>query len=173
MNVTLNGMQKTGTHALVKGVQLLGFPEGWILHTHQSYPYKYDKHICIFRHPRNCLISMCRWNRQPITTGMLIKFLREYDHYKSMTEIAKGFTPWLNSSALIIRYEDLVASDLTLRTIAQYLDVPYLEDAFSNLPGLTLTWTGKPSRWEDYWNEELDRVWINEGMQEVQTAWNY
>jgi hypothetical protein len=169
---------------LLKAVQLLGFPEAedesapcGALHGHVPYPHDFPpgtQHLCIFRHPRNCLISMCRFKRMPLTTGYLIGYVRKYDDSnRPMATVAREFTPWLTRNSLAIRYENLTASDATLRAIATYLNVPYLEDAFPHLPGLTRTWSGNPSRWEDHWNAELDRVWHDSGMQEVQSAWNY
>jgi len=186
MAVIVNGFPKTGTHALLKGVHLLGFPvardpgeSGCATHGHFPYPFDKDfppvrKHICVFRHPRNCLISMCRWQKQPLATGVLISLIRKYEHNMAMASFARQFTPWLtNQSVHIVRYEELITNENILRGVAEYLEVPYLEDAFEYLPGLTRTWMPTHSNWEEYWSDELDKVWQASGMAEVQSRWNY
>jgi hypothetical protein len=182
--VLVNGFPKSGTHALVKGCQLLGllpandqFEAGRVMLGHFPHPGPFPRgtqHLHIIRHPRNCLISMCRFKGMPVTTGFLLGHLQRYGEHGPMAALARGFLPWLSVPTVhTLRYEDLMASDAALRGVAAFLDLPYLEDAFANLPGLTMTWTGSPSRWEDHWNADLDRAWVDSGMADVQARLGY
>jgi hypothetical protein len=181
MKVIVNGFPRSGTHALLKAIQLLGIPaanepfdEGVIaVHfgSKEKIP-KGVKHICIFRHPKNCLISECRFMGKPLASGFLIGFIKNFRDGRLMKEMLSQYLGW-KKKAYCVSYEDLVKDDKCLREIAKYLQVPYLEDAFPNLPGLTFTWSGKPSNWEEHWNDEIEKVWVESGMNELQTKLGY
>src|SRR5882724_10924661 len=160
MKIIANGFPKAGGHALKKGLELLGHP---VIFNH--YPFPSDiprdaKHIIIFRNPRNCLISMVRWLGKPLTTGTIISTLRDYHNNQSMAKTLSQYIPWKQPSQMLdegdswldvplcVNYENLMMSDAALRHIATYLETPFYEDAFKNLPGLTATWSGKPSKWK-------------------------
>jgi hypothetical protein len=160
--ILVNGIPKSGTHALLKGVELLGIPASNITLDHLPFgplPENTEKHIFIIRHPRNIIISYCRWINKPVTTGMLIGCIQDFQE-KHFADYCNDFIPWLtDTDTYVIKYEDLCISDTALRSVANYLEIPYLEDAFPNLPGLTATWTGSPSDWTTIWNDEIDAEW--------------
>ena len=72
-----------------------------------------------------------------------------------------------------IRFEDLVSDPKTTEAIANYLEVPLLDDAFDKLPGLTKTATGKLSNWKDYWSDAVEDAWVKARGPEVEAMWNY
>lgn len=161
--ILVNGIPKSGTHALLKAVELLGVTAGQIVLDHIPYNTQFldniDKHLYIIRHPRNVLISYCRWKHQPVTGGMLIGFMHDFMG-KTFTTYCQDFIPWLtDQNAFVVKYEDLMMNDAVIRSIADHLNIIYLEDAFPNLPGLTPTWTGNPSDWTTIWNPEIDAEW--------------
>jgi hypothetical protein len=165
-----NGFPKSGTHALRKGLELLGLDDVEVGH----FPYPElpeGPRITIFRNPRNCLVSMARFKGLPVATGYLMRLVRAYNGGPMADEL-RGYLPW-RGVAHCVRYEDLVASDACLRGIAAYLERPYPEDAFPNLPGLTMTWTGSPSDWRQHWSAELQAVWEAEGMAELERELGY
>jgi hypothetical protein len=173
--VLVNGFPKSGTHAIKKGVELLGLEVK--AHLHEPHPYSVssrDRHVCIFRNPRNCLVSMCRFKGMPLVTGSLIRLLRDYDGHGPMAAYYESFLPWREDpGCLCVTYEDLCASDAALRRIAEYLDTPYFEDAWPSLPGLTLTWTGVPSNWREHWSQSIQSAWASSGMVEVEQKAGY
>lgn len=175
MEYIANGFPKSGTHALLKALELLGAGSVSIAH----HPYGWQRppesvHMCIFRHPRNCLISMCRFQGFPVVTGYLLKLIQSYGTFGRMADCLSGFLPWRSEAGVLcITYEDLMASDASLREIAEFAGLPFLDDAFRNLPGLTKTWSGKPSQWIEYWNPILDEAWASSGMLALEKELGY
>lgn len=168
-----NGFPKSGCHALAKGMELLGVPEARVIHvkTLAEIP-EGGKVVTIFRHPKNCLVSMCRWRSKPLCTGSLIQLINDYDGAGLMVKALGEYEHW-QQDGYWVRYEDLVTSDAALRGVAEHLGIPFLENAWPNLPGLTLTWTGKPSDWREHWNEHLDNLWRSEGLHDLQERLGY
>ena len=182
MKVIANAVPKSGTHALLKAIELLGVPQAketfgeGVMLTHleatETIPDEV-KVVTVFRNPRNCLVSMCRFQGRPIAAGFLIGIIRAYMvRDKSMRAYFEAFLPWMEQSHCI-RYESLCDSDETLRGVAAFLGVPYLDDAFPNLLGGTMSWTGKPSDWRAHWNDSIQRVWEEEGMDEIEKVLGY
>lgn len=163
MKIYANGFPKTGTHALKKAIELLGCEAEL---KHEPHKIFYKKMVVIFRNPRNVLVSECRWQYKRVTTGRMILTLRKWEHegatsfYETMAEEYSRYLHWKEDpNVLCVNYEDLIKDDKTLRKIADYLGVPYLEDAFPNLEGLTRTWNRVKSNWEKYWSPEVEKVW--------------
>ena len=179
MRILCNGIPKSGTHALLKGLELLGYPRGPVVTwQHTFFPFTeqrwWDKHVFIYRHPRNCLVSYIRWRQRPVTTGHLIGAIYDYLYAMPFADAIRTMQGWLSDpDTHCLRYEDFVANDAALRGVAAYLGSPYYEDAFEHLPGLTETWTGAPSDWNSVWNEQVQAVWVAEGLQELQVQLGY
>lgn len=171
--ILVSGIPKSGTHALLKAVELLGVPAP--MHEHLPFgplPAGTEKHLYIIRHPRNILMSWVRFENKPVTTGTLIGAMRDFAG-KRFAEVLESYMGWLTDpQTFIVRYERLCSTPDAIRDIAIYLDVPYLDDAFPNLPGLTPTWTGSPSDWRTVWNPEVD-CWWDARCQAAQLAMGY
>ncbi len=171
--VTVNGFPKTGNHALKKGVELLGVAPVELRHEPYGNGFTSDGPMLVpIRHPRNVLISKCRWEGLPVVSGPLMNLIRSFDG-KPMNDGYRSFLEWDAPGVLLVSYEELIASDAVLRRIADYLGVPFLEDAFPNLLGLTISWSGSPSRWEDYWTDAVDGAWTDSGMAALQRDLGY
>lgn len=177
-----NGFSNSGTHALKKGMELLGLE---VEHLHEPHhratgakPLKFDgRMVVIYRHPRNVLVSSVRANAEPVTEGALIRMIRTFVR-PSVTgpfaRVYREYFPWRDDRrCLAVTYEQLVASEQTLFDIAAHCETPYLESAFPNLPGLTRTWSGAPSNWADHWTPAVDEVWTASGVQAVQIEAGY
>lgn len=170
----LNGIPKGGTHALMKAVELLGVPmaPGYGLMDRRLYAeaHKGPGGVFIYRHPRDCLVSRVRMEREGVVTqGFLIA--RMHDLYSEWM----GFLPFLSDPEILaVRLEDLRGDGgETIRRIAEHIGKPYLQDAYDNLPGMTYSWNEVPSRWQDHWTPEVDAGWVKERGPEVEKAFGY
>lgn len=169
--VTTSGFPKSGTHALEKAVQLLGQP-CQAEHLLYGAPV-HDKHIFIKRDPRNIVCSWLRFNRKSVTPGMFLSSFRQFQSASLVEEMA-AYVGWLDEgNTLVVRYEELIASDVCMRGIADYLEVPYLSGAFTELEGLTITWFAVHSDYRKLWTPEIQNVWSAEGGPELLTRWGY
>lgn len=169
--VTTSGFPKSGNHALVKAVQLLGQPCR-VEHLPFGEPVG-DKHIFIRRDPRNIVCSWLRFQGHPVTPGMFLTAFRRFQE-RSLVEEMAGYEGWLtDASTLFVRYENLIASDAEMRLIASYLGVPYLAGAFEALPGLTRTWFAEHSDYRGIWTPEVEAAWHAEGGAELLARWGY
>lgn len=171
--VIINGFPKHGNHPLAKGCQLLGVP-CQVNHIPFGRMVEGNKHVFIKRDPRNALIAWLRMNGLPQTSGMFITAFRKFQT-ASLCEEMMEYEGWLTDcDTLVISYEDLIASDATLRRVSDYIGTPYIEGAFEHLPGLTRTWTGpNHSDYRTLWSPEIETVWIAEGGPELLMKWGY
>ena len=169
--VICNGIPKSGTHALERAVQLLGC---LTQHTHTPYDSSQGRQIVIFRHPKNVLVSWLRHQGIGVTEGHLIGLCKEFRGLPLYDAFAE-YTPYLHDKdVLTVRFESLFSDGgETLNRIAQYLDVPVPPDAYGNIVGLTRSYTGKLSNWEDHWSELVESAWVEGRGPEVEAAWNY
>lgn len=166
--VTTNGFPKSGNHALVKAVQLLGQP-CQVNHL----PFGADvaaKHVFIKRDPRNVICSWLRFNGQPVTPGMFLTEFRKFQE-RSLVEEMADYEGWLDG--FVVCYEDLIASDAEMRRIADYLEIPYIEGAFEALPGMTRTWFAEHSDYTTIWTPDVEAAWVAEGGNELLARWGY
>lgn len=171
----LNGCARSGTHALQKAVELLGLPVYKNIVEMRREGYNYCEHdenvkeIFIHRHPKNRMISRLRriHNFNPSEGQIISGTYFEYDEQIQ-------FLPFLSDpNCLIITLEDLIKDDQCLRSIASWLNVAYLEDAFPNLPGMTYSWHPVPSKWEDYWTPAINDAWIANRGTELEQAFGW
>jgi hypothetical protein len=163
-----NGFPKSGNHALVKALQLLGQPC-------QVNHIKYGEdvgcqHIFIKRDPRNVICSWLRFNGQQVTPGVFLTAFRKFQE-RSLIEEMADYEGWL--SGFVVRYEDLISSDAEMRRIADHLEIPYLEGAFESLPGMTRTWFADHSDYMAIWTADVETVWVAEGGNDLLARWGY
>lgn len=169
--VTANGFPKSGNHALVKGLQLLGVPCS-VNHIPFGEPVA-GRHVFIKRDPRNVLCSWLRFNRQQVTPGLFISAFRQFQARPLVDEMG-DYEGWLSATGtLVVRYEDLIASDAEMRLIALWLGVPYIAGAWEALPRLTYSWRWPHSDYADVWTPEVAAVWQAEGGPALLKAWGY
>jgi hypothetical protein len=169
--VTTNGFPKSGNHALVKAVQLLGVPCS-VNHLPFGEAVE-DKHIFIKRDPRNIVCSWLRFQGMPVTAGMFITGLKKFQD-KSFAEELSKYAGWLAAqNTLIVKYENLIQDATELNRIAAFLDVPYIEGAFENLPMMTRTWFADHSDFNRIWSPEVEAAWAEIGGAELLAQWGY
>jgi hypothetical protein len=169
--ITTNGFPKSGNHALVKAVQLLGQPCE-VNHVPFGSPVV-EKHVFIKRDPRNVVCSWLRFIGRPVTDGMFLTSFRNFQGRALVSEMA-DYEGWFgDENTHVVRYEDLISDEACIRGIAEFLTVPYLKSAFSNLPGLTRTWNAAHSDYRAIWTPEVAAVWEAEGGDDLLKRWGY
>jgi len=172
--IICNGLPKSGTHALVKAVQLLGQPDTEHVHEPFGYDIGQNKHILVKRNPRNVLVSWVRFHGVQVTSGNLIGAIKRIND-RSLGKLFNDYKGWLTDpSTLVVKFEDLTTDNgATIQLIANYLAVPYLTDAYTYLPGLTRTWTGNLSNWRNHWSAQVESEWNLSGADVAETDWGY
>lgn len=178
--VSTHGFPKSGTHALAKACQLLGVPCDVDHRPHATgLPTDATHSVFIKRDPRNLIVAKLRdpGSRQSVTPGTFLATFRRFQTASLRRELA-AFEAWqTDPRVLCVRYENLVASPLTLEDIARHLgiDWPVVEvhKAWQRLPGFTRTWNAEPSDYRAVWNDVVDRAWRHEGGPELLARWGY
>ena len=178
--VLVNCFPKSGLHAVWKACYLLGVnaQTGHYGYGHQL-PEGVEKHIFVKRDPRNALISAVRFDEGThsrglqVTQGSVIAKFRAYWEKPFIEQISQC-EGWLSDpSVLLIKYEDLIASDSEMLRIAEFVGTPWLDDAFENLPGHTRTWNDVHSDYKTVWSDEIERVWAEGGGNDLLVRWGY
>ena len=168
--VITTGFAKSGNHALVKAVQLLGHPCSV---DHIEYAGPIGQHVFIKRDPRSIVCSWLRFNGQPVTPGMWITAFRLFQYAPLVEELA-AYEGWLSDpQTLVVSYEALTASDAEMQRIAAFLDTPWIDGAFDELEGLTATWFAQHSNYRTIWTPEVEAVWVAEGGPALLARWGY
>ena len=169
--VTANGFPKSGNHALVKAMQLLCI-DCQIHHLPFGSPVA-EKYVFIKRDPRNVLCSWLRFNGQEVTPTRFLGAFRRFQTRPLIEELA-DYEGWLTDrKTLIVRYEDLISDNTEMSRIAGFIEVPYVDGAFEELPGMTRTWFDNHSNFMNIWTPEVAAVWADEGGNELLKRWGY
>lgn len=173
MEVTANGFPKAGNHALVKGLQLLGVNCS-VQHIPFADGVPEDRpHVFIRRDPRNIVCSWLTHMGKPVTQGMFIAHLHKFEVAPFAEELT-AFAGWLDDARTIhVRYEDLVYNAQGLKDLAGKLGVPYLDDAYPNLPGMTVSWQKKHANWAEIWGPPVEHAWNSIGGPRLLERWGY
>lgn len=186
MPVLCNGFPKAGNHALWKAIELLGVPGGV---NHIPYIAEFAvtrgvlamraraKHVFIIRDPRNAIVSWLRWNRDAVTPGKFITTFRRFQE-RSLVEDLAAYEGWLSDPwTYVVRFEELIRDDGSMRALAAYLGVPYLYGAWEELEqrygGQTKTWNAIHSDYRHVWTAAVEAVWSAEGGTELLARFGY
>lgn len=165
--IALNGAPKMGNHALWKACELLGIVTDGV--RHEAYAEaEPGRRLFTRRDPRNALVSWVRFSNLPVTQGTLISAMADY-----LPQLPQ-YEGWLTApGVLVVAFERLVADDQQMREIASFAGVPYLDDAWPNLPDHTKTWTGRLSDWREHWAPAVDDAWVAAGGPALLERWGY
>lgn len=172
------GIPKSGTNMTEKVCKLLGVNPSPHTHTANYHLAETNKVAYVYRNPRNVLISAQRYQNHQVR-GMKDDLTEEklitmaFDFFNApIWAVYNGYSKWLTSPACCFKYEDMIEGKAD--GLADYLGVKRRDDIKERLAeGGTPTWTGKPSKWEDYWTTGLEKVWIEEGMVEIEKGLGY
>lgn len=171
--IVTNGFPKSGNHALVKAVQLLGQPCRV-----QHEPFTQVEGPCVFirRDPRNVLLSWVRHLGKPVVPGMVATHAQRFEESAAGTlaDAMAPFEGWLSDAGvLVVSYEALTESDAEMRRIAAYLGVPYIDGAWQWLPGMTQTWHAQHSDWRSVWTADVQTAWDGIDGPALLQRWGY
>lgn len=160
----------------------------YFCHAH-LFPWNFTNHkvITIFRDPRNAIVSAMRYQKKHGMTERetIIKFIRYgYRQFPTWVDYNNKFLPWLHLG-LPVRFEKISEVD-TLEEICNYLGVEADCKLLSeNLLGggkvingkpmysSFSTWSGKNSDWKEYWDEKIDKLFMETGGGELLEALGY
>lgn len=174
------GIPKSGNNLAEKACKLLNLDPVGYRHTANYHLADSNKIIYVYRNPRNVLISALRYRNHQrrgdediITQDKLIDVF--YDFFNSsLSSVYRAYAPWMESKACIVKFEDLLKSKDEMNKIATFMNVNLCTDKqFKQLYGESPTWSGKLSKWEPVWGEEIDRIWNEEGMVEIEKGLGY
>jgi len=180
-DVMVIGIPKSGNNVLEKACYLLGLKPTHHKHTTDWHLAEKNKVVYIYRNPRNVLLSAVRYQNEQVrdsTKDISPDKLRDmfYDFFNcSLPYVFRAYEGWMTSNALIIRFEDLISDKDCMDKIADYCGVekPSYE-TFKGLYGAkTPTWSGKLSDWQEVWCPEIDKIWKDEGMLEIEQSLGY
>jgi len=175
--IVVNGAMKTGTHLLLRCVELFGQDE--VRHAHDpyrdfsgrkvSYGTKVQgKHLHIIRHPKNILISWCRYVYQDDSEQILI------DNMFRAVRPVMAFAGWIDESGVhTVRFEDLLTKPEEVDKIGEYLGLSPVMDHFERMQGGGPTFTGNPSVWQEHWTSRLQQHWEEAGGPAAERAYGY
>jgi hypothetical protein len=192
--IVVNGCQKSGTHAVCALLDTLGLkrcpgtilplgdqlyvsgsplmsidalrtlPDNCYILAHAPARYSLDgfRAITIKRDPRNVLVSYCRHRKRE---GSKLEFTIPSaltDFWGApFVSTYRSYLGWAGRS-IIIRYEDMPAS-----VIGDGSGIYERHNKDWN------TRTGKPSRWQDVWNEQAEAAWVRHGGPELAAQAGY
>lgn len=177
------GIPKSGTNATELACRLLRARPSPHMHTANYRLAESNKVAYVFRHPRNVLISAQRYQNHQmrgwedsITEEKLID--QFFDFFNaSMPAIYRAYAKWFGTKAYCFKYESLFQvapeNQATLDGLADYLGKPRIMWEQDRIIAKTPTWTGRPSNWQDYWTDGLDKIWLEEGMAEIEKSLGY
>lgn len=174
------GIPKSGTNMTEKVCKMLGASPSPHMHTANYLLAEKHKVAYVYRNPRNVLISAQRYQNhqmrgweKTVTEQKLIN--QFFDFFNcSMPAVYMSYSKWLNTKAFCFRFEDMLTGQETINGLADYLGKQRLNpDIFKDIPGGTYTWTGELSDWKKYWTDGLDKIWVSEGMVEVEKSLGY
>lgn len=170
MNVIVNGFWKHGTHAGVKACELLGVPAETSHWQWGDKMPKHTHHVFMKRDPRDGFVSWVRATRTKTEPrqGHIIATMRE-----QIPQLHK-YRRWLKEDGVFVcELKELRANDVQIKRLAEYLRVPYLEDAFAGIESPSPTWNLTQTNYLDFWTSPIEAVWQELGGPQILVEWGY
>ncbi len=148
--------------------QVLSYSDDFYVHAHVAFSSELNlknKHIVIFRNPKNAAVS---WMRERVKGNpqlqpgkeLLIKLIEKGIHKKPLPRVYESYLPWLSdANTCSVKFEAVFEPE-TIAKILQYLDLDLalaekVADSKHQGPTATSSW----SKWQEYWDEEVEEVW--------------
>lgn len=179
MEIMCVGIPKSGTNLLEKAIRGLGCDAGHHVHTSDWRLAERRKVAYIYRNPRDVLVSAARYcgeqRRGGIEGDVLLKTFWDFFNC-GLPWVYRSYGGWMRSCAHVVRFEELAGlrgverQGVVVDGMAEWLGVGKRR---LDLVGGTATWTGRLSDWREVWTEGVDRVWVEEGMVEIERGLGY
>jgi hypothetical protein len=172
--IQISGFPKSGNHLLKKACELLGVTTSEVDHIPYAdgLPDGTTQHLFIRRDPRHVVISMLNFQGIAVTDA---SFLAMVDSFNGDTLVngLNAYAGWLtDANTFVTSFEALQSSPAEMQRMAAYLGVFYPGN-FSQLEGLTLTYTSSHADYTTIWTPDLESQWNSRGGAELLTAWGY
>lgn len=171
---------KAGNNATEKACRLLRLEPAHHKHTANYHLADTNKVVYTYRNPRNVLVSAVRYQNEQIrnytkdiTEDKLIDLFFDFFNC-SLPYTYRAYSRWMDTSACIIKFENLVSSIDEMNKIADYMGVEHATpETYGKLYGSSPTWSGRLSEWETVWTDGFDKIWKEEGMVEIEQGLGY
>ncbi len=171
MRIVVNGIPKSGTHALLKALDLNRQKVGARYAQHGHFPYPevdtvHNQHLFIVRNPRNCIISSVRMDKLEVNEASILDKIFHFGSGMDFQGYSDTYAPWLvEPNTHVLTYEGLMSDITVLQGVCKFVGIPYIDGSFEAFP-LTWTLTHNPiaSNWKDYWTPNIDAVWQEHGL---------
>lgn len=139
-----------------------------------------QKVIVFLRDPRNWLVSSYKWKKggKPDDVG-LSRFMTRTKRGESPLSFLKDWSQrWIDwPGALTVRYEDMrpEASGIEqVARVAMFLDAERdPAEVYAEVYGMSGTFTGHPSRWQDWFGPRSTKAWNACGGPELAARMGY
>jgi len=167
----INGFPKSGQNALRRACELLGV-ELPINHI----PYAQNPGgpcIYIKRDPRNVILSMIHFRQLPVTVANFKAMVAKFNTDTIANEFASYYGWLTDANTTVITYEDLIANDTCMKSLATTLGVTYPTNAFASLEGPTFTFNQVHSDYTTIMTPAVITWWQSVNGPVLVTAWGY
>ncbi len=179
---TLIAMRHGGTHLIQPLIRHLTDKPVYVPKGENSLTCVPSPKLVIFlRDPRNRMVSMLRYKRPNAiaaeSDGALAALLDGSKGGGNPIDFMRSWAGvWARrSDGLIVRFEELMADKLAqTERIKAYLDAPGEPQAAVDYTfGKSGTWTGRHSRWQEWFGPLSRAVWLRRGGQTLQHMMGY
>ncbi len=132
------------------------------------------KHMHIYRHPRNVAVSWMKHRvKERKLKNEIIEPSKEYlkeiissqMFNMSVVKYYSGFSNWISDqNSLNVRFEDFFQDfDRVSSEILLFLNIQNKKPLKEKVLGNSITYSGQISDWRDWWDEEINLLWIETG----------
>lgn len=139
-----------------------------------------DKVIVFLRDPRNWLVSAYKWKHgsTPSDEGLSRFMVAKKKGETPLGFVRKWAERWVGwPGALTVRYEDMTPGPRGIQQVARvasFLDAPRMPaEVYAEVYGMSGTFTGQPSRWQDWFGPRSMKAWEAGGGPEVLARMGY
>lgn len=162
---------------IMKGERNLDFvfsrDNNFYVHAHIAYSNQLElamarhKHLHIYRDPREIAVSWMRHRvkqNSDLTASkeLLIDLISSGMFGVSVPDFYLGFAGWFDQKRImLLEFSELVSRRQDLTVIDKYLNVPTGTLNYDDILGNSSTYTGSYSVWQDWWDDEVEQVWLD------------
>ena len=124
-----------------------------------------EKVVIFLRDPRDTIVSQARYKNAGLVEGKadrrIVRLLKRGDE-TPVAHMTKWASRWATGAGLIVRFEELTDPATRreqVERIRDYIGGGDVDDAIAYAFGKSVTWTGKHSKWRDWFGPEATKMW--------------